>query len=252
MMQVVYWYGNVLCQLDIFISFGLLYYFVARVVNEHYTSIPRFCKLVVANWMGWNISVACLYIFSIVEFHIISGETLWFLPAITFETSLKDKDKLILHCLIEHLVLLLLTLVPIPHTQPSLWIEVTLQNNDQTKHCLKYILWYLSQVMRHSLSCACATNCFAHAHTIALCMFAQLLCACPIYTSHRHAHAIIALPMRAPLCCTCASNYTAHVDNSQRSIPALWPQYAQRRNICAIWEFWYSIVLTYIALESPD
>ena len=51
MMQVVYWYGNVLCQLDIFISFGLLYYFVARVVNEHYTSIPRFCKLVVANWM---------------------------------------------------------------------------------------------------------------------------------------------------------------------------------------------------------
>ena len=165
MMQVVYWYGNVLCQLDIFISFGLLYYFVARVVNEHYTSIPRFCKLVVANWMGWNISVACLYIFSIVEFHIISGETLWFLPAITFETSLKDKDKLILHCLIEHLVLLLLTLVPIPHTQPSLWIEVTLQNNDQTKHCLKYILWYLSQVMRHSLSCACATNCFAHAHT---------------------------------------------------------------------------------------
>ena len=37
------------------------------------------------------------------------------------------------------------------------------------KHCLKYILWYLSQVMRHSLSCACATNCFAHAHTIALC-----------------------------------------------------------------------------------
>ena len=106
------------------------------------------------------------------------------------------------------------------------------------KHCLKYILWYLSQVMRHSLSCACATNCFAHAHTIALCMFAQLLCACPIYnTSHRHAHAIalhmrkpllctcashrfahaqaITLHMRAPLLCTCAPHYTAHVHNSQ-------------------------------------
>ena len=63
--------------------------------------------------------------------------------------------------------------------------------------------------MRHSLSCACATNCFAHAHTIALCMFAQLLCACPIYTSHRHAHAI-ALHMRKPLLCTCASHYFAH------------------------------------------
>ena len=56
---------------------------------------------------------------------------------------------------------------------------------------------------------ACATNCFAHAHTIALCMFAQLLCACPIYTSHRHAHAI-ALHMRKPLLCTCASHYFAH------------------------------------------
>ena len=86
------------------------------------------------------------------------------------------------------------------------------------KHCLKYILWYLSQVMRHSLSCACATNCFAHAHTIALCMFAQLLCACPIYTSHRHAHAI-ALHMRAPLLCTCAPHYTAHVHNSQTCPP---------------------------------
>ena len=63
--------------------------------------------------------------------------------------------------------------------------------------------------MRHSLSCACATNCFAHAHTIALCMFAQLLCACPIYTSHRHAHAI-ALHMRKPLLCTCASHCFAH------------------------------------------
>ena len=63
--------------------------------------------------------------------------------------------------------------------------------------------------MRHSLSCACATNCFAHAHTIALCMFAQLLCACPIYTSHRHAHAI-ALHMRKPLLCTCASYCFAH------------------------------------------
>ena len=91
--------------------------------------------------------------------------------------------------------------------------------------------------MRHSLSCACATNCFAHAHTIALCMFAQLLCACPIYTSHRHAHAIalhmrkpllctcagqclaharpIALHMRKLLLCTCAPHYTAHVHNSQ-------------------------------------
>ena len=65
--------------------------------------------------------------------------------------------------------------------------------------------------MRHSLSCACATNCFAHAHTIALCMFAQLLCACPIYnTSHRHAHAI-ALHMRKPLLCTCAPHCFAHV-----------------------------------------
>ena len=77
------------------------------------------------------------------------------------------------------------------------------------KHCLKYILWYLSQVMRHSLSCACATNCFAHAHTIALCMFAQLLCACPIYTSHRHAQAI-ALHMHRPMPCTWASYCFAH------------------------------------------
>ena len=56
---------------------------------------------------------------------------------------------------------------------------------------------------------ACATNCFAHAHTIALCMFAQLLCACPIYTSHRHAHAI-ALHMRKPLPCACAPLCLAH------------------------------------------
>ena len=102
--------------------------------------------------------------------------------------------------------------------------------------------------MRHSLSCACATNCFAHAHTIALCMFAQLLCACPIYTSHRHAHAIalhmrkpllctcagqclaharpIALHMRKLLLCTCAPHYTAHVHNSQTCLRDTWLQRA--------------------------
>ena len=40
-------------------------------------------------------------------------------------------------------------------------------------------------------------------------MFAHLLCACPIYTSHRHAHAI-ALHMRKPLLCTCAGQCLAH------------------------------------------
>ena len=52
-------------------------------------------------------------------------------------------------------------------------------------------------------------------------MFAQLLCACPIYTSHRHAHAI-ALHMRKPLLCTCAPHYTAHVHNSQTCLLDGW------------------------------
>ena len=73
--------------------------------------------------------------------------------------------------------------------------------------------------MHHSLSCACATNCFAYAQTIALRMRTLLPwlphlhepCAC-----HCFAHAqAIALRMRAPLLCACAGHYTAHVHNSQ-------------------------------------